>query len=132
MRMYRGGLIAWAASMALMAACASGGGNRGAVDAMGGAEPASREGTIIVVRNNRPGAVTVTAYLMPEVGADRTLGSIDPGREVRFPFNGPAGRYRLRLVGAGGETVSDIFRLYESSEATWDLSLGLRVRVANR
>lgn len=115
----------------LLSACASGG-TSGGMDTMGGDEPEAASPMTVVIRNNAPGATTVTAYMMPEVGVDRPLGTVEAGREARFPFDGQPGRYRIRLVGSSGEQVSDIFQLYNNSEARWDVSLGDRVRVGSR
>jgi hypothetical protein len=115
----------------LISACASGGTSNG-MDTMAGDQPVDEAPMSVVIRNNEPGATTVTAYMMPEVGVDRPLGTVEAGREARFPFEGQPGRYRIRLVGSSGEQVSDIFQLFNNSEARWDVSLGDRVRVGSR
>jgi hypothetical protein len=116
----------------LSSACASGGSTSNGMDTMGGDQPTTQAPMSVVIRNNAPGAATVTAYMMPDVGVDTPLGTVEAGREASFPFNGQPGRYRIRLVGASGEQVSDIFQLFNNSEARWDVSLGERVRVGSR
>jgi hypothetical protein len=102
------------------------------MDTMAGDQPAQQTPMTVVIRNNEPGASTVTAYMMPEVGVDTPLGTVEAGREATFPFNGQPGRYRIRLVGSGGEQTSDIFQIFNNSQAYWDVSLGDRVRVGSR
>ena len=119
----------------LVAGCASGGGST--PPPAGAAEPAAsldpvQQATTIVVRNTQPGSVTINVFLVPDVGVDTPLGSIDAGQTKTFTFDGPPGRYTLRAVGSAGETVSNTFQLYRSSEATWDMSLGRNVRVGGK
>lgn len=132
MRVTRIAYFACVVAAGVLSACASGGGTPGGVNVMAGDAPVVAAPMSIVILNNRPGASMMTAYMMPEVGVDRALGTVDAGREVTFSFDGEPGRYRIRLVGAGGEIVSDIFRLTDDSEGRWDLSLGARVRVSRR
>lgn len=124
--------FACAVAAGVLSACASGGGTPGGVNVMAGDAPAIAAPMSIVIVNSTPGAGTMTAYMMPEVGVDRALGTVEAGREATFAFDGEPGRYRIRLVGAGAETVSDIFRLSDNSEGRWDVSLGARVRVSGR
>jgi hypothetical protein len=124
--------FACAVAAGVLSACASGGGTPGGVNVMAGDAPAIAAPMSIVIVNSTPGAGTMTAYMMPEVGVDRALGTVEAGREATFAFDGEPGRYRIRLVGARGEIVSDIFRLSDNSEGRWDVSLGARVRVSGR
>ena len=132
MRDTRIAYFACAVAAGVLSACASGGGTPGGVNVMGGDAPAIVAPIPIVILNSTPGASTMTAYMMPEVGVDRVLGTVEAGREATFAFDGEPGRYRIRLVGARGEIVSDIFRLSDNSEGRWDVSLGARVRVSGR
>lgn len=134
MRVFRIASVGLALSFGILSACASGGGSQSTgTDTMAGDQAAADAAPMsIVIRNNAPGATTVTAYMVPEVGVDRPLGTIEAGTEARFGFNGQPGRYRIRLVGSAGETNSDIFQLFNNSEARWDVSLGRRVRVGAR
>lgn len=131
MRVTRIAYFACAVAAGVLSACASGGSTPGGVNVMAGEAPAIAAPMSIVILN-RPGASTMTAYMMPEVGVDRALGIVEAGREATFAFDGEPGRYRIRLVGAGGEIVSDIFRLTDNSEGRWDVSLGTRVHVSRR
>jgi hypothetical protein len=132
MRMSRIASVACALMVGFLSACASGGSSAGATNTMAGEETADSAPMSVVIRNNAPGATTVTVYMMPEVGVDRPLGTVEAGREQRFPFDGQPGRYRIRLVGSAGDRISDIFQLFNNSEARWDVSLGNRVRVGAR
>jgi len=131
MRVSRIAAVACALMVGFLSACASGG-TSSAANTMAGDEPADNSPMSVIIRNNAPGATTVTVYMMPEVGVDRPLGTVEAGREVRFPFDGQPGRYRIRLVGSAGDQISDIFQLFNNSEARWDVSLGNRVRVGAR
>lgn len=132
MRVFRIASVALVLPFALVSACASGGTQSTGTDTMAGDQPADQAPMSVTIRNNAPGATTVTAYMMPEVGVDRPLGTVEAGRETRFPFDGQPGRYRIRLVGSGGEIISDTFQLFNNSEARWDVSLGRNVRVGSR
>ncbi|MEX1258900.1 MAG: hypothetical protein WEG36_14900 [Gemmatimonadota bacterium] len=91
---------------------------------------APREGSSILILNSTPGGSVVTAYIVPQGGAPEPLGTIDPGRQREFPFDGPTGSYRLRLIGSRGEQLSDSFQFYANSEARWDAGTSTRVRVS--
>jgi hypothetical protein len=119
----------FALALALLSACASGGSQTGDTASP---QQASPQGSIILVRNTAPGAVTVNVFLKPDVGVDTPLGSVDGGQSKEFSFDGPPGRYTLRAIGSLGETLSETFQLYRNSQATWDMSVGKNVRVGGR
>lgn len=113
---------------ALLAACSSGG-SQPAADP---GQPETPAGSVVQILNNAPGASTVTVYLVPEAGVERALGTVDNGQTREFPIGSLTGRYRLRTVGAGGESVSDVFTLSSNTLVRWDMSLGRQVRVSTR
>jgi hypothetical protein len=125
MRVNRTTLVAYSLMMTFATACASTGTTGGpevGVDAAG-------SGSRIVIQN-APGGSLVTAYIVPESGAPQPLGTIEPGRQAEFSFDGPPGIYRLRLVGGGGEQLSDTFRFFADSEARWNVGASGSVRVS--
>jgi hypothetical protein len=118
----------------LAAGCASGGGaaTRGAdpaTAAEGAAVPAT--GSIVQVYNTAAAAVRVTVYMVPEVGVDTPLGSVEAGQRTSLPFKGPPGRYRLRAVGSTGTVQSELFDFYRNSQVRWDMNIN-QVRVSGR
>jgi hypothetical protein len=126
MRAHRSRWAGCALLLFFATSCASGG---TASDANAAADGA-REGSRIVILNSTPGGSVVTAFIVPQGGAPQPLGTIDPGRQAEFPFDGPTGSYQLRLVGSRGEQLSDLFQFYANSEARWDAGTSSRVRVS--
>jgi hypothetical protein len=126
MRALRFTLVASTILLTFVAGCASAG-TSGEASA-GANSPA--QGSLIVILNSSPGGSVVTAFIVPQSGPAQPLGTIDPGRQAEFPFEGPPGTYRLRLVGARGEQLSEEFQFYRNSEARWDAGTSGRVRVS--
>jgi len=123
-------------ALIVTAGCASGGssgvgGAEGAATTGGGAA-ATEEGSLVRIMNVAPGASTITVYIVPEVGVDSPLGTVESGQTRDFAFTGAPGRYTIRVVGASGTQTSQQFQFFRNSIATWDMSLGRNVRVAGR
>jgi hypothetical protein len=131
-------IASWAGMLALMvtAGCASagtsgaGGAEGAATTGEGGA--ATAEGSIVRIMNVAPGASTITVYVVPEVGVDSPLGTVEGGQTKDFAFAGQPGRYTIRVVGSSGTQTSQQFQFFRNSIATWDMSLGRNVRVQGR
>jgi len=131
MRLSRIASIGWMLMIGLLASCASGGASTGGAQTAVGAE-ADASGLSVVIRTP-PGSATVTAYMVPEVGVDTPLGTVNPGLEAKFSVDPAPGRYRIRLVGGEREEVSDIFDVFgNSAMARWDVSISRRVVVSSR
>jgi hypothetical protein len=142
MRSRRIGLWAWTALVGLAAACASsGGGGAGGGAAGGGAQgaattggqaAASAQGSVISILNTAPNAGTVAVYMVPDIGVARSLGTVDPGQQRDFGFDGEPGQYIIRAVGSTGEITTERFRLNRNSLVRWDMALGRRPQVSTR
>jgi hypothetical protein len=128
---HRGSFVPVLLAFVLAAGCASGGTPAGGADPAIAPETVPAEGSIVQIYNTASSAVTVTVYMVPEVGVDTPLGTVEAGQRSTFPFEGPPGRYRLRAVGSAGTVQSQTFEFYRNSQVRWDMNIN-QVRVGGR
>jgi hypothetical protein len=110
-------------ALAISAGCASGGTTTGGADPAISPATVPAEGSIVQIYNTASSSVRVTVYMVPEVGVDTPLGTVEAGQRTAFPFEGPPGRYRLRAVGSNGSVQSQLFEFYRNSQVRWDMNL---------
>ncbi|MGH7506233.1 MAG: hypothetical protein ACRELX_11305 [Longimicrobiales bacterium] len=84
----------------------------------------SGEGVQVEVNNDLIPSSALTVYVLPEIGARRLIGNVNPSETTTLQFEEVAvGQYRLMARTTGGnEIVSNPISLANVAAITWDLS----------
>lgn len=117
---------------AFLVACASSTTTTTTGGAQSPGETPPAEGTIVTILNTAPGSSTVTVYMVPEIGVDMPIGTVEAGQTRTFSYSGQPGFYQIRTVGSNGERASNRFQLFRNSSVRWDMAAGGRVVVGGR